>query len=119
MADVLGRTQGQIDAGLVRFPVSLDHFDGLSDREARVQRAPHVSQSLSITGVEAVDVSGEAFYVAADVALTRGGVHDLHIDVSRQCEEALDVHVHVLADGAWASIPSAHMLDQRHRERVD
>jgi hypothetical protein len=78
-----------------------------------------VAERLFVSRVETAVVPHESFVIGTDIALTGSRVDDLDVKVSGQGKEALEIHVHVLSNGAWTGIPTPNVLDQGQRERVN
>nr|POE93544.1 hypothetical protein CFP56_19556 [Quercus suber] len=95
------------------------HLDALPDRVSGIQRTPHMPQGLFVARIEAIDIARKPFEIATDIALAHRGIYDLDIQISGKRKEALQVHVHVLANRSRVSVPSTDMLNKSQRQRID
>src|SRR6516162_8776103 len=99
----------------------LPELHDLSQCEARVQGAPHVSQSLLVSSLHIHTNPGDALAMTTrrDITLADGAENGPHRQITIKGEETLEVHVQVLANGLRVAVPASDTVDHFEGKRVD
>jgi hypothetical protein len=94
---------------------------GFPQRVASIQSTPHVAHCLLVASLH-IDID-------TLIALTMASCRDIRLadraedgpagQITIKREEALDVHVQILADGLVVAVPATDTVDQFERQRID
>ena len=81
------------------------------EHEPAIERSPHMPHSLLIPGPDILEEPTDPFPVAVYIAMTRSTEHTPCCQVSIHREEALDIHMQILANGFRSRVPAASSIN--------
>ena len=99
----------------------LPDLNNLPESIASIQSTPHVAQSLLVSGAHIGDDAWNALTAAtsSDIALADRSHDGPDSQVSIEGEEALQVHMQILANSFRVAIPATDSIHQLKGKRVD